>query len=459
MFLFYIGMLVCCYLIYKDTIKNEQHLSKGMKWTLGILFFIFVIINPMIIGFYHTLLTEFIAITLAVLGCYLSWKWIGINFSDNKLKYCIYTISIAILTSIAWHLKQPYVGTILFPVVIAALISFIRNVNLKNFIQRATTLVVCAIVLIFSINVWNLILDKNNVNIKQDRTSSGFFASGILRGITEYEIQEIREFNEIKEVEENTKIKEEDKEKIKQILENNSEYKSFTVIDTNNENYEIIYSKQKAISISESIKFWMETLVKEPKVIIDSYITNYLATISLYDIDFDGLKIIINKKINMTGTKEINDIAYRIYEYGKTNVLPLTEEFDIYATEYKETGKPIVAINWVMKKLELPCAIVMKISFLILPLLTICSIILVFRTKKRYNSKYCRIIDMITILFTFSFLHILVHALLGSTIDRYTIPVLATTFLGILLSIYAVVYRKKYKIENNNKVDIKRKEK
>ena len=88
----------------------------------------------------------------------------------------------------------------------------------------------------------------------------------------------------------------------------------------------------------------------------------------------------------------------------------------------------------------------MKISYLILPLLTIVSIISVFRTKGKYDKKYCRIIDMITILFSFSLMHILLHSMLGSTIDRYTIPALVTTFIGIFLSVYAVIYRKKYKI-------------
>ena len=148
MFAFYLLMIFGSYLMYKDTIKDEECLSKKMKFILGILFILLVVINPMIIGYYHTLLTEFIAMTFAVIGCYLAWKWINTDFFENKIKYVIYTISLAILIAIAWQLKQPYVGTILFPVVIAAILSFIRKTNLKNFIQRLVTLIVCGIVLI-----------------------------------------------------------------------------------------------------------------------------------------------------------------------------------------------------------------------------------------------------------------------------------------------------------------------
>ena len=290
MFIFYILMLLGCYLIYKDTIKDEEHFNKKVKYILIFLFLLLVVFNPMIIGYYHTLLTEFVGMTFSIIGCYLAWKWIGINFKENKVKYSIYTLVLAILTAIAWQLKQPYVTTILFPIIIASIISFVRNVNFKNFLQRIATLITCIIVLVASIKIWNLILEKNNVTIKENRTSAGFFASGILGGMTNYNIQDIESFDTTQEIEESTKIAGEDKAKIKDILESKSEYRAYLVIDTNKENYEIIYLKENVISTTESIKFLLSSLIKDPKAIIGGYVSNYLATISIYDIDFIGNK-------------------------------------------------------------------------------------------------------------------------------------------------------------------------
>ena len=160
MFIFYILMLLGCYLIYKDTIKNEEHFNKKVKYILLFLFLLLVVFNPMVIGYYHALLTEFVGMTLSIIGCYLAWKWMDVNFKENKMKYSIYTVVLAILTAIAWQLKQPYVGTILFPIIIASIISFVRNVNLKNFLQRLATIITCAIMLIASIKIWNVILEK-----------------------------------------------------------------------------------------------------------------------------------------------------------------------------------------------------------------------------------------------------------------------------------------------------------
>lgn len=445
MFIFYILMLLGCYFIYKDTIKNEEHFNKKVKYILLFLFLLLVVFNPMVIGYYHALLTEFVGMTLSIIGCYLAWKWMDVNFKENKMKYSIYTVVLAILTAIAWQLKQPYVGTILFPIIIASIISFVRNINLKNFLQRLATIITCVIMLVTSIKIWNVILEKNNVAIKENRTSAGFFASGILGGMTNYNIQDIEDFDTAKEIEESTKITEEDKNKIKEILENKSDYKSYQVIDTNKENYKIIYLKGNVISTKEAISFLLSSLVKDPKAIIGGYVSNYLATISIHDIDFVENKIKISKNINLTTTKEIDTIGYKIYNYGKENVFYLSPEYEIYAEEHRSVNKPIININRVMRKLQMPMAITMKISYLVLPILVICSIIAVFVTKKRYNEKYCKIIDIITILYTFSLLHILAHSMLGSTIDRYTMPALVNTFIAILLSIYAIIYRKKYK--------------
>lgn len=451
MFAFYILMLFGCYLIYKDTIKNEKYISKKIKILFGILFFLLIAINPMIFGYYHTVLTECIAITLAVISCYMSWKWIEINFYENKLKYAIYTVIFAIMTSIAWLLKQPYVGTVIFPVIIASIISFVRKRNIKNFLQRLMTLIICIVVLIISLNIWNGILKNESVEIKENRTSGSFLSSGIISGITEYSVQNIKNFDTIEEVEECNRISEQDKEKIYDIIEERSQYKGFKVVDVNEEEYKIIYSKEESISLTEAIKFWIETFKKDPKIIIKSYITNYFATTSLYNIDFEGMSISISKGIDFLNTKEIDEIGFKIYEYGNSNVFSLdgnTENLEQYVAEYESVNEPILAINWIMQKLQIPVTIVMKISYILLPILTILSIIVVFRTNKKYEKEYQRIIDIITILFTYSILHVLVHALLGSTIDRYIMPTMVTVYIGIILSIYAIINRKKYKINN-----------
>ena len=282
MYALYLLMLGGCYLIYKETIKSEELFNKKLKYIFIFLFLLLVVFNPMIIGYYHTLLTEFIAITLAVFGCYFAWKWIDVDFFTNKKMYIIYTIEFALLTAVSWQLKQPNVSTIIFPVIIAAIVSFIRKPNFKNFLQRFITLLCCIIVLACSIKIWNTILENGNVEMRKDRSSSGFFAAGIINGLEGYEVRE------------------------------------------------------KEPTTGEAIKIWFKELGKNPIKLIGHYVDNYLATISFYDIEFEGMKIKTNKNINLKHSAEIEAIGYKIYGYGNECVFPLSPEYEPYAADYRK---------------------------------------------------------------------------------------------------------------------------
>lgn len=447
MYIFYVIMLVGCYLIYKNTIKNEKYHNKRSKSRALILFIIFIALNPIIFGYYHVLLTEFIAVTLAVISCYISWKLIYINLNDNRKKFLIYTIVLAVLTPLAWLLKQPYVGTVIFPVIISAVISFVRQAKIKNLLQRLVTIIACVVMLVVGLKTWDLAIKVGNVKVEGTRTSGGFLSNGILSGIKFYDVLEDETFDTIKKIDDYQKITAEDKEKMKKVLNKESEYKYFKVINTNQEYYLVLYSTTDSISVDVALKLWFETLAEDPGRLINNYILNYLGTTSILKIEFDGMKIKILNDIDYVATVEIGGIAGKTFEYGDTNVFDLSTELEPYAKDYRRINKPLKIVNNIMKLLMLVCSFFMKLAYLILPFGTIISIIAVFRTKNRYYITYTRIIDMITILFSFSLLHILIHSMLGSTIDRYTLPALIPTFIGIYLSVYALKNRKKYRLK------------
>ncbi|MBR2743801.1 MAG: hypothetical protein IKE01_00690 [Clostridia bacterium] len=444
MYMCYLAMIVVCIMIYKDVLGDK----KKFKYIFSVLFIILIVLNPIVFGYYHTLLTEFIGMTFAVLSCFLSWKWMIINFKENKLKYISITILFSLLATIAWLLKQPYVGTVLFPIIIAAIVSFVRNPKFKNLAQRVLTLIVCCVTLVIGVSVWNYVVNVNNVNIKQDRTSEGFLAAGILNGITEFELESNEKFDTVEKIYNNANLKNTDKEKMKEILEGTSKYKNYRVYKDKAGNFYILYGKNDNFSTTESMKFLLSSFFKNPKDILGGYITNYLATISVYETEFEGMKINIKKSINFKDTQEVSVIGFRIYGYNNDNVFPLSEEYDKYVTDYKSINKPITCINYIMRKAELPNTIIMKVSYLILPIVAFISIIKLFAFRKRYCEKCLRIIDMELILYLYSLMHILVHSTLGSTIDRYTVPALITTIIGFILNGYEIFYRKSFKINN-----------
>ena len=225
MFIMYSVMILFSYFMYNECIKKEKIASKSFNFFVLFMFWVLALINPIIFGYYHALLTEFFGITLGVIGCYLAWKWVDIYFVEkSKLKYILYIISISILTIFAWHLKQPYVGTILFPFLISNIISFVRIHNKRNIISKLIAIIVVVISLVLSMKIWNFIMEKNGVKRNEARSSSSTFSMSIIEGISEYKFT-ICDINNY----ESEKI---EKKYIKEIENNKKTFKSFILMES-----------------------------------------------------------------------------------------------------------------------------------------------------------------------------------------------------------------------------------
>lgn len=519
MFIFYVAMLTTVYLILKNVNKERKIFEGKIKtWILAILVLILVAINPIIFGYYHTILTECIAITFAVIGCFVAWKWIDVEFDKNKTKAIIYTLFLAFMTAISWHLKQPYVSTILFPTLVAAIISIIQNFKLKNILFRAGTVVICLISLISSIFIWNKVLSLCNVTIKEERTSQSFITGGIFSGLSQlYEVQDEekekakKEKNKKEDEEEEKitikslekyKISEEDKneivnivngtsgyknykiftnkdadkedlvlftkdeepsseeaikfldnftlteknkEKIIQIINGDSKYKGYKIYTNKNENKDdsVLFTKGEDCSTGEAIKFLLKTLFTKPNTVIKSYTTGYLGIIDVLQVEVRGNRVVPKTSINWVDAYENQAIAYRIYSDKLTNVFPLDEEYERYAAPYVDLNQSIKISNNIICMLRMPILQTTKICFLILPIVLVLEIIISIIKRKKYTIENKKISNLIIILLSFSFLHVMLHTVLGAIIDRYTVPAMVPMFLAYIIIIYRIIKKEK----------------
>ena len=128
--LFYLLMLYTVDKILKLVLKDENRKTAKIVMLLT---FLLIIFNPIIFGYYHAILTEFVAMTLALISCFISFKWMRTTY-DSKY-FIIYSFFFIILTPLAWHLKQPYVSTILFPIILASIMAIIKRWQLKSILK------------------------------------------------------------------------------------------------------------------------------------------------------------------------------------------------------------------------------------------------------------------------------------------------------------------------------------
>ena len=454
MFFNYIVMIYICYLIYKEIFFGK--FKKFYNILILIIFFTFIAFNPIVFGYYHTLLTEFISITLAVVSCYLSWKFIYINYDSNKMKFWVYTVIFSFLSVIAWNLKQPYVGTVIYPLIISVIISAFKKIGIKNVLLKVLSMVISCLTIVVSILIWNKILVLNNVNQNGERNSSGFFSRQLVEGVSCYN----RDFYSSSYTKEsiiaNKRISNDDKEKIYTILDKkNTEYSNFIILRSSNpekEQYDyIFYIKGESLTTRDAIRFVFEILLNKPLSLLSSYISNYLAIADIYQIDFeyDVNKLLIVKNVDLFSSSENSAISYKIYDTNTSNVFPLNQEYYKYVENYSGKNQGLKIFNFIMKKLRIGATVLFKITLIILPLEIIVVIILLIisKVKKIYSNEGTKILELILILVTFSFLHICSHAILGASIDRYAISAFVTNMIAIILVIHFLVKINFYKID------------
>lgn len=457
-YIFYTIMLLTIYNMYKDIIK-EQEKNKWIKLIFIILIVLLVALNPIIFGFYHVILTEFASITIAILTSYLAWKWIDFDFEDKKLKYIVYTIIFMFLMVCSWHLKQTYILTTLVPLLIATLISIIEKFNLKNILQRLIVIFICLITLFVSMKCWNYVLKVGNVKIEDKKTSSGLLGRTIMEGITNYRADPNKDNYTREKVEKDERIEEKDKQQILDIIDGKTDkYKSFILLDKGTflnpiGNRKVIYTKNDNISVGESIKFVLNTLGKEPKTVIGSYISNYLAITDIYKVRVNieyGNYYYIDKTFSWEQDLEITFLGYCIYR-ANSNALDLPDFYSIHATEYISNNEFIKPVNNYMVSMMLPAKVIYKCIMLLLPILWIIKIVQYFITRKKYEKEHIRNNHLIFILYTYAFAQMAMYSVLGALMDRYAVAAYTATIIAFIFDIYInTIARKKYKIKEKN---------
>lgn len=440
MFIAYATMLIICYLIYKF-MNKEFKINKYLKVVLGLIAIFLIILNPLIFGYYHTILTEYISMTACIVASYFAWQWINVNFMEHKIKYSIYTIYFALSTVFMWHLKQPYVLTILAPVIISTILSIIKSFNWKNILQRIITIIVCVITLFLSLKMWNVVLESKVSKIDETRTSSGFLSNQIIEGMTEYYQLKDEEQYQIENIINNSKISQEDKEKIIAIKEGKSEeYKNFWLIECaphrdleSSKEIKVIYTKEENLSLGEALKFLISTFCENPKSVLEGYFNNYLTTIGLYKAETVGAGAYVTKKLTLYGTYENSYIAYNIYR-DTINNLNVPERYETYIENYNGINRQIKIVNNLILEMASYAIITFKVFLLFAPILFIISFIkfIILKIKKAENKKI-RIYEILTILYGYSFFNVLMYSVLGALIDRYAISSYLAVNVGILI--------------------------
>ena len=328
-FLFYLSFVLICHILCKEIFKN----CKKAK-LLHTILFAFLILNPLIFGYFHVLLTEFIAITITMLNILFAYKWIFIDFKRTKA-LVLYSFYFIATTIFCWHLKQPYIVIAITPPLIASIISIINNHTKKNVLYRLSTVFISFIFLALSILLWNRVLDIMQVNKNTGRDSASSLS--------------------------------------KQLV---------LTYDIDSENY--------------SFSTFLNELAHNPGHIVSKYINNYCSLSSLCKITTkDGVNYSSTNDIDLFNTYENTAIGYATYDRNE-NLFHMSEDMQNRASGYA-TKITHSVFRPIMKILSYPTNILFKTVILLCIPFTFCLIVTRIKTKyKKHESLFCLSLILLT---------------------------------------------------------------
>ena len=442
------------------TIKIIQQIARDIisKYVGYIFVILCILLNPIIVGYYHTLLTEFVAATLMIMTTFYALKWKSMSFTINRLAYCNYSLFFIILTPIAWHLKQPYITIVLLPVCGAIFLSIIDNFTFSNIVQRGSVLFCMVIVLIATLFGWNNFLIRHVSQKDMARSSQSYFPILLLSGLERFNFGERESRIEKKDIFDNKLLNDGDKSLALTLIEDNSFIKLVNVYDYNDmliSQMIFPYSLER-IRIHDALRFWVKCLGRYPILVVYGYIRYYLGMINLYQLDswLNQKQLLIPKfevrsnSLFFLGAWENNAIAYRVARVNidMPNIFYLSDELIPYVKPYYQVNEPPILFKRVFEFFIPASNFTFSILLLLLPFLFCIFSMQIVRLRYK-KLPIGHIYDVLWLLSFISFFHILLHTIMGAIIDRYVFPVYPLVlFIPIIILIHLVTLHMKKEV-------------
>ena len=440
-FIFYLIMLF----VSSKIIKEFSQENKKVKIVLTMLFFLLVVFNIIVFGYYHTLLTEFVAMTISVISCYLSWKLLLKTTKGDKKHYFLLMLCFVIMVPFSWFLKQPYVSITLFPLIISTIISLFTSRPIKRFLPHFAVLLLSIVSLFVGIFAWNKVLEKKGLETDTSRSAFNILGQGMIDPLENYEILEDVNTDYL----EKAKFLSFDE---REML--NSAKENFKVVEVYNTkgtliDQMLVKTKENGFISSEyALKFIIKAFFTHPLETLNSYVVNYWGIVNAYHPwTLNSAEYYIDKDFNLLGCQENCGIA-TIIGQTRSNIFYIPENMAYRIQDYEQSINSPFLFRLILNGLKTTSIVAFNVSLFLLPFVLLVIILYLILAKKISRNKR-EIMYLSIILLGYSFLHICAHSVISAVIDRYASPAYITAILGyfgiISLLLYNTKHEKRYK--------------
>ncbi len=453
-FIFFLTTIATAYKIISNVLLTQS--SKTIKTLTWILFTLLFIFNPLIIGYYHVMLTEFVAMTFTLLTIYLSIKWISLDLLKEKTKSIIYVLIFITISISMWFLKQPYVIVALIPISLATILSIPKLKNKTNTLVKILTLIFCISSVFLSITAWDKVLVKNEVQPSLTK-SKGYLTGGLIDALSNFREVEEEEIQSL--LYEGKFIDDQEIKLMEEIDSGKSKYTHYRVFKV----LSILRSKDKDVLIvpvstehsdyTNVFSIIGTTFKKYPANFIMSYVSNYGSMVNLTPYFYKSLNP--RKRFFQPGELrgENESIGFAIYYRDSTFLGGAYEKRELMR-QY-EMGNPSKALPPFITEIltSLLPIYLLTTTLLISPICFIVLLIIYLTNRSVRNETISILYESLILLFGYSSLHVLSHAITGATVDRYSIVAYPSAIIGCILLMNFIKHKSKKVLNKTNKLN------
>jgi hypothetical protein len=425
------SMLIVHYFLYIATLYTYYLIAEKLlplntinkKLTTGVLIYIIIGLNPLVFGYYHVMLTEFIASLAVAVIIYLALVYYEKEDSQEiNRSYKLSILFIVILSPMLYFLRQNYLMMSLCVVLSIILIVLIQKCSIRSVFRALRLFMYTLIALIISITIWNNILP--NVDDSEDYSVLARQPNRLLLLIFVPTTSDFIQFT-------------------------TSDYADMRVsfFDINGKLVDdyVVDGIQNIsqLSVPDAINIFFKNITRQPMLTIRGFVDSYLTGSNWYHASTaDGVVYRIDRSRSpmLRGNENMTLGSFTFYSEEYSNVYHVSPSLQHFVDPFvhkKTAGVTVTDFFWRMSILS---NILFTIGFLLLPFIWIGSFAFLFFFKKETAFVIAFISSSIS--FGYRFL----NAISQSLLDRYSFPVYISTWIAIFalgVGIYKVLSKRR----------------
>lgn len=154
------------------------------RFLIYLTLFIVIGLDPTIVGYFHVLLTEYLAATIAVISCFMALKIYQSPVPSKR--FYLLSVYFLFFVPISWHLKQPYIGAAYFPLFLTCILLVLRKFSANTILHVLIVNVVILAVVFATASAWENFLEAQENPMDEDRQFSTVAETRIDRRVNNF---------------------------------------------------------------------------------------------------------------------------------------------------------------------------------------------------------------------------------------------------------------------------------